>query len=138
MPAKDIFHQAVRHALEKDGWTITDDPLLIDLSEVKVFIDLGAERLIAAERGNEEIAVEVKSFVGGSTISEFHTALGQFINYRLFLRRSNSQRLLYLAVPSETYAEFFTGEIIGQVLKENALKIIVYEPAMEVIEKWIN
>jgi hypothetical protein len=138
MPAKDVFHQAVRHALEKDGWTITDDPLLIDLKEVRVFVDLGAERLIAAERENETIAVEVKSFVGGSTISEFHTALGQFINYRLFLRLSDPTRSLYLAVPSETYEEFFKGKIISQVIQENALKIIVYEPISEVIEQWIN
>jgi len=138
MPAKDVFHQAVRHALEKDGWTITDDPLLVDLKEVRVFVDLGAERLIAAERENETIAVEVKSFVGGSTISEFHTALGQFINYRLFLRLSDPQRSLYLAVPSETYEEFFKGRIISQVIKENTLKIIVYEPISEVIEQWIS
>jgi len=138
MPAKDVFHQAVRHALEKDGWTITDDPLLVDLKEVRVFVDLGAERLIAAERENETIAVEVKSFVGGSTISEFHTALGQFINYRLFLKLSDSTRSLYLAVPSETYEEFFKGKIISQVIQENALKIIVYEPISEVIEQWIN
>lgn len=138
MPAKDVFHQAVRHALEKDGWTITDDPLLIDLKEVRVFVDLGAERLIAAERENETIAVEVKSFVSGSTISEFHTALGQFINYRLFLRLSDPKRSLYLAVPSETYEEFFKGKIISQVIQENALKIIVYEPISEVIEQWIN
>jgi XisH protein len=138
MPAKDVFHQAMRHALEKDGWTITDDPLLVDVKEVKVFVDLGAERLIAAERENETIAVEVKSFVGGSTISEFHTALGQFINYRLFLKLSDPNRSLYLAVPSETYEEFFTGKIISQILKENNLKIIVYEPISEVIEQWIN
>jgi XisH protein len=138
MPAKDVFHQAMRHALEKDGWTITDDPLLVDLKEVKVFVDLGAERLIAAERENETIAVEVKSFVGGSTISEFHTALGQFINYRLFLKLSDPNRSLYLAVPSETFEEFFTGKIISQILKENNLKIIVYEPISEVIEQWIN
>ena len=24
--AKDIYHDTVRTALEKDGWTITDDP----------------------------------------------------------------------------------------------------------------
>lgn len=29
MPAKDLFHQAVRHALEKEGWIITYDPLHI-------------------------------------------------------------------------------------------------------------
>ena len=26
MPAHDTFHDAVKHGLIKDGWTITDDP----------------------------------------------------------------------------------------------------------------
>jgi len=26
MPAKDIYHERVKKALEKDGWTITNDP----------------------------------------------------------------------------------------------------------------
>ncbi len=26
MPAKDIYHNEVKNALIKDGWTITDDP----------------------------------------------------------------------------------------------------------------
>jgi hypothetical protein len=29
MPAKDKYHEAVKTALIKDGWTITDDPLHI-------------------------------------------------------------------------------------------------------------
>jgi hypothetical protein len=35
MPAKDIFHDAVKIALQKDGWTITHDPLFIRLSLCK-------------------------------------------------------------------------------------------------------
>jgi CRISPR/Cas system-associated exonuclease Cas4 (RecB family) len=81
MAAKDLFHEAVRRGLEKDQWMITDDPLELEWEEVKVKIDLAAERLIAAERGGEKIAVEIKSFIGTSAISDFHTALGQFLNY---------------------------------------------------------
>lgn len=29
MPKRDSFHEAVRTALEKEGWTITDDPLTV-------------------------------------------------------------------------------------------------------------
>jgi len=32
--AKDIYHYTVRAALEKDGWTITDDPLRLPLVAV--------------------------------------------------------------------------------------------------------
>jgi len=63
--AKDIHHQIVRAALEKDGWTITQDPYRIVRTNRKPYeVDLGAEKFIAAERGTEQIAVEIKSFAG--------------------------------------------------------------------------
>ncbi len=31
MPAKDIYHDVVRTALEKDGWAITADPLTLKI-----------------------------------------------------------------------------------------------------------
>ena len=99
MPTKDIFHDAVKNALEKDGWIITEDSIYLDFGGVEIFIDLGAEKLIAAEREGEKIAVEIKSFVGGSAISQFHTALGQFINYRTALSQEEPERELYLAIP---------------------------------------
>ena len=71
-----LFSYTVRLALEKDNWLITHDPLSFELTEkVKVRIDLGAEKLITAEKDNQKIAVEVKSFIGLSAISEFHTAI---------------------------------------------------------------
>ncbi|BAY79765.1 fdxN element excision controlling factor protein (plasmid) [Nostoc linckia NIES-25] len=74
MSAKDVFHEVVKIALQKDGWQITHDPLLFNVGGVKMSIDLAAEKLIAAERENEKIAVEVKSFLEkSSAISEFHT-----------------------------------------------------------------
>lgn len=81
MSAKDLFHDAVRRGLEKDQWQISSDPLELEWEDVTVKIDLAAERLIAAERGEEKIAVEIKSFISPSPISDFHTALGQFLNY---------------------------------------------------------
>ncbi|MDY6897347.1 MAG: element excision factor XisH family protein [Cyanobacteriota bacterium] len=77
MPAKDIFHDVVKSALEKEGWNITDDPLFLRFGGLELFIDLGAERIIAAQKGEEKIAVEIKSFVGNSATTEFSTALGQ-------------------------------------------------------------
>lgn len=71
MPALDTYHEAVKSALIKDGWTITHDPLRLAVGPRGVYIDLGAERLLAAERGTEMIAVEVKSFVGPSEIHDF-------------------------------------------------------------------
>ncbi len=83
MPEKDIFHDIVKNALIKEKWKITDDPLFIQYGGIDFYVDLGAEKIIAAEKEGQKIAVEIKSFVGTSIISEFHNALGQFMNYRL-------------------------------------------------------
>jgi XisH protein len=93
MPARDIFHNAVKKGLEKEGWKITHDPLSVSFELGDMYIDLGAERILAAEREGEKIAVEIKSFFKTSAISEFHTALGQFINYRLALSRSTKKNV---------------------------------------------
>jgi predicted RecB family endonuclease len=61
MLARDAFHNIVKIALQKDDWGITHDPLTIRFDAVDMQIDLGAERLIAAEKDGEKIAVEVKS-----------------------------------------------------------------------------
>lgn len=95
MSAKDRFHDVVKTALQKDGWRITHAPFTVRIEGIAdMYIDLGAEKLIAAERNGQKIAVEVKSFIGTSTISEFHTALGQFINYRYALAGQEPERVL--------------------------------------------
>lgn len=53
----------VRTALEKEQWNVTDDPLRLDISGTKFEIDLVVEQLLAAERGKEKIAVEIKTFL---------------------------------------------------------------------------
>ena len=73
--AKDIFHDAIKTALEKEGWRITHDPYAFELGEVSFRIDLGAERVIAAEKGNEKIAVEIKTFIAQSDTNSFHKAI---------------------------------------------------------------
>lgn len=139
MPAKDVFHQVVKTALEKDGWQITNDPLTISVGGVNLSIDLAAEKLIAAERQGQKIAVEVKSFLQkSSAISEFHTALGQFINYRGALRRVQPERVLYLAVPLTTYKTFFQLDFPKDMITENQVKMLIYDVEQEVIFQWIN
>src|SRR5262245_2521131 len=76
MPARDTTHAAVRVALERDGWTITADPFVLPVGLHNLYVDLAAERVLAAERGSERIAVESKSFVGRSEIADLEQALG--------------------------------------------------------------
>ena len=137
--AKDLFHNCVKTALQKDGWSITHDPYQLRYGATDVYVDLAAEEAIAAEKEGRKIAVEVKSFAGGSTISEFHTALGQFLNYRIALEISDEpERVLYLAVPSDTYQLFLSFEPAKTVIKRYAVQLIVYDPDQEVLEQWIE
>lgn len=135
---KDIFHNAVRCGLEKDQWHISHDPLELEWEEVKVKIDLAAERLIAAERGNDKIAVEIKSFISPSAISDFHTALGQYLNYQIMLDSQESDRKLYLAIPLETYNTFFQSRFAQTAIDRHQISLLVYNPVTEEIEQWIN
>ncbi|NES65522.1 MAG: fatty-acid oxidation protein subunit alpha [Okeania sp. SIO2D1] len=137
--AKDIFHQQVKNALIKDGWNITHDPFTIRISEaIKLQIDLAAENAIAAERGSEKIAVEIKSFIADSDISSFHTALGQYLNYCQALEEQEPERIVYLAIPVETYQDFFQLPFIQRSLKRYLVKLIIYNPKLEVISQWIS
>lgn len=139
MPAKDIYHQTVINAMIKDGWKITHDPLRIRLTNGKnLFIDLGAERLIAAEKGTEKIAVEIKSFRQASDVKDLEEALGQFVLYHRFLIRYNPDYTLYLAVTEEVGKNVFEEEL-GQVLIEDGLiKLFTFDPIKEEIIKWIT
>jgi XisH protein len=134
--AKDLFHDVVRRALEKDGWTITDDPFFIRFGGIEMYIDLGAEQILAAERGTEKIAVEIKSFLAPSATAEFSTALGQFLKYQLALEQAQPDRILYLAIPVDAYDSFFSLELPRLLIQRYQVHLIVYEPAEEVIVLW--
>ena len=135
--AKDRFHNIVRNALEKDGWEITADPYEINLDDVDFEIDLAAEQLLGAEREGQKIAVEIKSFISPSNVSEFHTALGQFLNYRDALEKIEPDRLLYLAVRLPVYETFFQRKFIISAVAKYQLRLMVYDVEREVISQWL-
>jgi hypothetical protein len=114
------------------------DPFPVDYGDVQMQIDLGAERLLAAQRDSEKIAVEVKSFTNPFAISEFHTAVGQYLNYRRALRSQEPARILYLAVPNQTYEEFFRLRFIEEGIKEYQLYLVVYDVENRRIVRWIR
>jgi XisH protein len=136
--AKDLYHNNVREALQKEGWLITHDPYSIEIEEVSYEIDLGAEPMIAAEKEGNKIAVEIKSFAGTSTVSEFHRAVGQFVDYGVAMRMQEPDRVLYLAVPQLTYDSFFQKNIIKATLAHINCKLIVYSPQNNSIVSWIK
>jgi len=137
MAQKDIYHDACKNALTKDGWIITHDPFTLSFGKRNLYIDLGAEQQIAAEKEGRKIAVEVKSFRGPSEIVNLENALGKYVFYRSLLAQDEPERVLYLAVTDDVFRGIFT-EPVGQFIQaEHNLKIIVFDDATEVIVKWI-
>jgi hypothetical protein len=139
MPARNIHHAAVVHALETDGWTITQDPLLIPYGDRRLFVDLGAERVvIAGERGNEQIAVEIASFVADSPVRDLQEAVGQFVVYRALLAQRDPNRTLFLGVPERVY-DTLLAEPLGQlIIADVRLRLLVFDAQQQRIVRWVN
>jgi XisH protein len=136
--ARDKFHEQVRNALETEGWIITDDPLYIKLGTIPIHIDLGAERLIAAEKGSEKIAVEVKTFGMTSFITAFHEAVDKYLVYREALVLKKIDRALYLALPNDIFETFQDEPLVRQVFAEYNFKVLTYDPITQHIVSWLK
>src|SRR5207237_5389190 len=128
MPARDFYHDVVKSALIADGWTITHDPLQLKVGKKDLFVDLGAEQLLAADKEGRKIAVEVKSFPGASEVADLENALGQYILYQDILEETEPERLIYLAVSLKVYEDLFQEPIGQLLLRRQHLRVIVFEP----------
>jgi XisH protein len=138
MPAKDLFHDCVKVALIRDGWQISHDPYSLKIGKKDLFVDLGAEKLITAEKDSVKIAVEIKSFVSPSEIQDLENALGQYVLYQNVLQKIEPERVLYLAIREAVFHKLFEQEV-GQILLENkVLKLLAFNPETEEITKWIS
>ncbi len=136
--AKDIYHEHVREALQKEGWTITHDPLPLLVDDERWEIDLGADKILAAQRGTEKIAVEIKSFLGRSRAYEFHRAFGQYMIYFDALSETDPDRKLFLAVPVDVYEAFLSRPFYEKLIKRRNLKLLVFNPEQKTIVEWIK
>ena len=138
MPNRDRYHDVVRRALEKDGWTITDDPLRMRWGKKDMYVDLAAEKLLVAAKGEQQIAVEIKTFGGPSSIADAQKSLGQYFIYLSVIKRVEPQRKLYLAIHEEVYDEFFTEPLGEILLSDYQVHLLVFDPDQEVIVQWID
>ncbi len=139
MPAKNVYHDAVVHALTTDGWTITHDPLTLSYGGKDLFVDLGAERVaIAAERAGQRIAVEIQSFLSPSPVRDLQEAVGQYDIYRAVLTEMEPDRVLYLALPRRVSLGLL-AEPFGQLIVTRLqLRVLVFDEQQEKIIQWIS
>jgi hypothetical protein len=136
--AKDLYHNDVRIALEKEGWIITHDPYRIVTEDTTFNVDLGAETLIGAEKQGNKIAVEIKTFANLSFVHDFHEAVGQFFNYQVHLEDQEPERELFLAVSQVVYKNFFGKPTFRKSIQRLSASILVFDPALQKITAWIR
>lgn len=103
-----------------------------------MFIDLGAEKFLAAEKQGEKIAIEIKSFVGTSEIEDLKNAVGQYVLYQNVLQITEPERKLYLAVREPVFNELFEKAIGKLLLDKHIINLLVFNSDQEVIVRWIN
>lgn len=138
MPRFDKYHEAVKNALIKDGWTITDDPLTLEFEDVFLYTDLGAERALAAEKGAQKIAVEIKVFGNRSLFNDLEKAIGQYQIYRIFLEKLEPERVIFMAISEEIFQKSFQRPSVKVVTAGLNIKLLVFNEEREEVVKWIS
>ncbi len=138
MSRRDTLHFSLRRAIEKDGWIVTDDPLVLILKQTLLKADLGAEKIFAAEKENRKIAIEIKEFSTSSVISELEKAIGQLQFYQWALEEQEPERQLFLAVSQAVYVKHFKKPIFQLAIQRNKINILIYDSIQEVIIQWIH
>lgn len=138
MSRRDNSHFSLRRAIEKDGWVITDDPLILILKQTVLKADLGAEKILAAEKQGNKIAIEIKDFNNFSAISELEKTIGQLQLYQWALEEQEPERQLFLAINQAAYSKHFKKPIFELVIQRNKINLLIYESTQEVIVQWIK
>ncbi len=138
MSRRDDLHFPLSRTLEKDGWVITSDPLILVLGETLLKADLGAEKLFTAEKEGRKIAVEIKDFDASSVISELEKTMGQLQLYQWALEEQEPERQLFLAISQAVYISQFQRPIFQIAIQRNKINLLIYSPDQEVIVKWIT
>ncbi len=136
--AKDAYYEIVKRALIKDGWKITHDPFVIRYDDLRVYADLGAEKMLPESLESNKIVIEIKVLGGSSKVEDFEKALGQITLYRTLMNILNIERQIFLAVSDEVYAKFFQRKAIQIVVEIQKINLLIFNVEEEIINKWIN
>ena len=137
MPALDYCHENIVHALEKDGWTVSDRQLRIRTAERIIYVDVSASKAVNGSR-QQILLAEVKCFPNAdSTTRDLYTAIGQYLIYRVILAEVEENAPLYLAIPEAVYEVVFDSTI-RRAIQENRIKLLIVNLEREMIVQWIE
>jgi hypothetical protein len=138
MPRKDHYHEVVKRALIEDGWTITHDPYPLQFGAEALYVDLDAEMPLGAEKAGRKIAVETKSFLGRSPMTELERAVGQFMVYRFLLQREEAGRVLYLAISDVVYDAIFDVAAVRDLVAAVQMRLLLFDAETQRVVRWIE
>lgn len=140
MSRRDDFHYPVRRALEKEGWAITHDPVILYFKDVRLKADLGGIRYIAAQKEGWKIAVEVKDFDGKSYANDLQKMIGQMQLYQWALDEQEPDRELFLAISQQVYDDrvLKTESALHAVVTRLRINLIAFDRFQEEILQWIR
>lgn len=134
--AHDFIYPQVRAALIADGWVITQDPFEIDYKGDRLESDLGAERLITAEQGTQQIVVEIKSFRERSFLHAIGKAVGQYTFYRVMLEDLGSPRTIWMAISTGTAAQISAHPAAQLILATQNVSLLIVDIATQEVVEW--
>ena len=135
MPAKDRYHDTVKRALIKDGWTIVQEQIYLSDNQRHIWVDL------SAHRGDSEnsILIEVKGFENASSqVEMFMAAIGQYAFYTAMLEFLAYSYPLYLAIPLISYEGIFQAPAAQRAVENLGIWLMVFDPITEEVVRWIR
>ncbi|MCC6613054.1 MAG: fatty-acid synthase [Anaerolineae bacterium] len=135
MPRRDEHHNTVVAALQKDGWIVTNTQPVIRVGKRRIWVDI---RALKPETGSVTF-VEVKEIVNTwSPVLALRNAIGQYLLYRAAMKYIGIDgQFLYLAVSSDAYAGILSEPIGRLVLTEAQIRLVVFDPKVQEIVRWI-
>ena len=72
-------------------------------------------------------------------MTDFHEAMGQYLDYKSALEDFDPQRIVFLALPLYAYNNaVFQGRFIQKRLKEEKAKLIIFDPIKNEVIQWIE
>ena len=138
MPARDKYHDAVRNALIKDGWTITHDPFHLQWDDKEEYVTTEDERLIAAHKLDQNIAVVIAPCLQPLPDAELERSIDLCAVYRSVLAEQKPDCVLHLALPEEVVKDVFQEPLGRLLIEEGIARIIGFDPVEEKIIQWIS
>lgn len=137
MPALDSCHPQIVRALEKDGWKVRKNPLVLETPLSHFFIDIIAERPVELN-DREVVIVEAKCFSANRAYTvELYQAIGQYLIYRDLLIRLQINDPLYLAIPLTAFESVFRL-LAMETIQKSAIKLLIVDMEREVIIQWLD